>query len=706
MRQAGRASACAGLVCVFAGILPSDSIATSDRLAAPLEPREKTAPNEDPMFSQPYIDLDEWRDKPVRHRYVHGGFKDTDTRFSFYLPPKERYDGRFFQHITPVPDSENLAQAPTTPEEDKIAFSIDSGAYYIETNGGGAAQTGRPGTNVDPTIAAYRANAASAEYSRTVAVEMYGEHRPFGYAYGGSGGGYRTIGAIENTNGVYDGVVPYVIGSSMSIPNMFTVRMHAMRVLADKFDQIVDAMEPGGSGDMYAGLSEDESDALREVTRMGFQPLAWFGHRTMGIHAFSVLYGGMVMADPQYFEDFWTKPGYLGYDRPDALAKARLQFRTTVTARVDAERTDRTGRGAADSAWQVLLGEGADGPVVYQLADSPPDSGFMGGDLIVLSGEAVGERVYVRKIVDDRVVLGEADAGVVARIKPGDEVQVDNSSFLAAQTYHRHQVPGSDFAVWDQFRDEDGNPIHPQRPMLLGPLFATAATGSLQTGDFEGKMIVLEALWDCEALPWQADWYRSKVREHRGDDTDANFQLWYIDRALHAGGARQEDPTRTVSYVGALQQALRDLSRWVEQGIDPPAPTQYRMDDGQVVVPATAAERRGIQPVVLLEVNGGARADVAVGEQVAFTGTIEVPPGAGSVVVAEWDFEGTGDFPLASELQGNPGERQKVTVQTRYGFSKPGTYFPTLRGISQRDGDAATPFGRVHNLGRVRVVVK
>ena len=30
--------------------------------------------------------------------------------FSFYFPPAEQYQGRFFQHITPVPDSENLAQ--------------------------------------------------------------------------------------------------------------------------------------------------------------------------------------------------------------------------------------------------------------------------------------------------------------------------------------------------------------------------------------------------------------------------------------------------------------------------------------------------------------------------------------------------------------------------------------------------------------------
>ena len=90
-----------------------------------------------------------------------------------------------------------------------------------------------PGTDIDPTIGAFRANAAAAQYSREVAMEMYGGKRPYGYAFGGSGGGFRTIAGAENTEGVWDGVVPYVIGSPMSIPNVFTVRTYAMRVLEE-----------------------------------------------------------------------------------------------------------------------------------------------------------------------------------------------------------------------------------------------------------------------------------------------------------------------------------------------------------------------------------------------------------------------------------------------------------------------------------------
>lgn len=35
-------------------------------------------PAEDPYFRDPYIDVEEWRDTPVRHYYVHGGFHGTD----------------------------------------------------------------------------------------------------------------------------------------------------------------------------------------------------------------------------------------------------------------------------------------------------------------------------------------------------------------------------------------------------------------------------------------------------------------------------------------------------------------------------------------------------------------------------------------------------------------------------------------------------
>jgi hypothetical protein len=674
----------------------------------------QTRAKQDTLFKEPYVDVDEWRDKPVRHRYVHGGFKGTNTHFSFYFPPREQYQGRFFQYITPFPDNENLSQG-ASGEEDKIGFSIASGAYFVETNGGGKVDFAKPRAS-DPTIGAYRANAASAQYSREIAAQIYGSHRPYGYAFGGSGGAYRTIGGIENTEGVWDGVVPYVVGSPMAIPNVFSVRMHAMRVLKGKFPQIIDAHEPGGSGDMYASLNDEEKEALLEVTKMGFPPQSWFGYKTMGVHGFVAVYQGMAMADRKYVtNDCGKVSGYLGANPPESLQKARLQHTSKIKMGIAADRAVQLGlveapsdqeRGTADLAWKSMGGVEGTMPVAFQLENTLPDIEFLGGDLIVKSGAAAGKTLQLTKISGDKVVLGPVDPAVLVLIKPGDDVQADNSNFLAAQTYHRHQVPGPEYHVWNQFRDASGKPAYPQRPMLLGPLFTQGASGLLPEGKFKGKMILLSSLWDREAFPWQADWYRAKVREHLGESTDSNFRLWYTDRALHGDLTKQEDPTRTVSYLGVLQQALRDLSTWVEKGIAPPATTQYTIEDGQVLVPAKAADRQGIQPVVTLKANGGERAEVKVGKAVNLTAVIEVPPFTGKVVAVEWDFEGEGTFPVTGKIVPTDKSGARVTLKTTHTFTKPGTYFPTLRAVSQRQGDANTPYARIQNLGRVRVVVE
>jgi hypothetical protein len=660
------------------------------------------------LFSEPFVDVDEWRNAPTGHHYVHGGFAHTDTRFSIYFPPAELYQGRFFQHITPVPDSEHLAQH-VSGEQDKIGFSIESGGYFLETNGGGA--SGQPGSSVDPTTAAYRANAACAEYSRGLAALMYGEHRPYGYAYGGSGGGYRTIGGAENTTGVWDGFVPYVIGSPMAIPNMFTVRMHAQRILRHRFDQIVDAVEPGGSGNPLEGLDAEERDALTEVTRMGFPPRSWFGYRTMGMHAFPVLYRGLVAADPAYFEDYWTEPGYLGYEMPPSLERDRVQRDFAIVDLVTEHETvgvDQSGaghpgqaRGGVDTAWRGS-GDPTPVPVAVRLSESPGVE-VLGADLFVTSGAAAGARLGLLSVDDDVAVFGPGGAEAILQLRPGDVVHIDNSGFLAAQTYHRHQVPEvGQFEVWDQFRDTDGAPKYPQRPRLLGPLFAAAAAGTVQTGRFEGKMIVVESLLDREALPWQADWYRSRVREHLGGAIDEHFRLWFTDNALHGDDEGQESPTHTVSYLGVLHQALRDLSRWVEEGIAPPASTAYDVVDGQVNVPPEASRRRGIQPVVALSVRDNLRAEVPPGEDLIFCAIAEVPEGAGSIVAMEWDLDGSGTFSITESVE----EAARVVLERRFSFLESGTYFPAVRVVAQRDANRASPFARVQNLARVRVVVR
>jgi hypothetical protein len=138
---------------------------------------------------------------------------------------------------------------------------------------------------------------------------------------------------------------------------------------------------------------------------------------------------------------------------------------------------------------------------------------------------------------------------------------------------------------------------------------------------------------------------------------------------------------------------------WVEKGVAPPESTAYQVVDGQVVVPATASERKVCSGGECKRTAACAR--VKVGEAVEFTAVAEAPAKAALMVKAEWDFEGTGEYPVPSEIK----PQSRVAVTTNYAFAKPGAHFPALRVTSNRLGDARSPYAQVQNLGRVRVVV-
>src|SRR5262245_5118662 len=354
----------------------------------------------DPMFTEPFVDIDEWRDTPVRHRYVHGGYHDTDCRFSMYFPEPRRYQGRFFHPVMPVPGTEHSATEGL--HVGYIDLAVASGAYFVESNLG-LLQRALPDT--DSTIAGYRASAAVATYSRVLASSMYGEHRPYGYVFGGSGGGYRTMACIENTRGVWDGAVPYIHPTPMSLPANLAVQAHAMRVLRHQLPQIVDAVEPGGSGDPYAGLNAEERDALAEATRMGFPPRAWFDAERIALQYTTIwagLFDHMVRWDPGYFDDFWTVPGYLGANPPESLAQAKMQHKTKIAELVMAPDAVRRGFPLP----LAMIGQHVDDvPVAFRLEDLPPDD-MTGAMLQFTSGGAAGHNVFISGVRDGYVTTG------------------------------------------------------------------------------------------------------------------------------------------------------------------------------------------------------------------------------------------------------------------------------------------------------------
>ncbi|XVV10128.1 PKD domain-containing protein [Actinoplanes sp. CA-131856] len=560
-----------GLILVPAGAAsaaPPDCAATT-----PGGPVQVTPGCVDPLYAHPVIDSEQDLTTPVTHHRVSGHFDGTDVKFTIYLPPAKQWQGRFFQYTYPT-STENAY-------ERAVAFGAASGAYTVQTSGTGG----------------YRHDAAAAKFAETVAAAYYrsGARRIYGYLYGPSGGSFQTVGAIENTTGVWEGAVPVVLGVPTSIPINFFVRAQARMVLRDVADRIADAVRPGGSGNPYAGLTPVQAAMLHEATSLGVPLKAWADpDYVLGLSAPDGLLGfGAVIQqlDPTYADDFWSKPGYLGTEQ-SAL-----------------------------------------------------------GDLVRAELARTGDRWAV-----------------------------------ALPSYYRHQIPpaGEGYDVFDSLRGR-----YPQRPFLVGPAIANSvAGGGTYTGRINGKVIVVDNLLDSDAYPWHADWYARRVQ------SPGDFRLYYNDNADHLEGpVTGAKASRIVSYDPIVEQALRDVAAWAERGVRPPQSTRYTVTDGQVHVPATAAQRRGIQPVVDLTVHGRDRVDIKAGQKVDFQARVATPPGAGKIVSAGWDFTGSGTFTKAAK---------GFTASHR--FTKPGTYYVSFKVASTRSGHPE-PFAAVENLDRVRVVV-
>lgn len=628
-----------------------------------------TADSEDPLYNRPVIDEEVDVESPIAYRKVSGHFEGTDKKFNFYFPPKSLWKGRFFQLVYPLID-ENV-------KDEEIHFASASGAYTVRTNGGGG----------------FRVDAAAAKFSRMVASSYYGtSERIYGYIYGGSGGSFQTVSAIENSSGVWDGAVPFIPGAPTAIPNNFFARGLARFILKDKAEQIADTVSPGGSGDPYRELDDVERAALLELTNLGIPLRAWEDYDYVLIKKepqgpFSGFSSAIKGMDPAYVEDFWSKPGYVGTEESalgDRFRAAKVDHYAIIIA-VNRDEKDEPTSLVLDSAPIDITTFGFE--YTLYADDGKTSLGQLEGTLDSSSKEFT--------------IKEGTHADLLRAIEAGVKLRIDNLWFLALCVYHRHQVPKeSGFYAWDQYRSSDGAPIYPQRPAEIGPLISLNVTdGGIWSGKIRGKVIMVANLLDCDAYPWHADWYRSRVREELGEGYEDSFQLWFNDYADHV----EPHNAFLIDYRGILEQALRDVSAWAETGVAPVQSTRYEVLDGQIRVPRDAATRCGVQPVVDLTINGETVIDVAVGEPVHFKAMVQVPQGAGKIVCVEWDFLGAGEFAEKTPLK-QPEEAVEIT--NTHIYTEPSTYMAALRATSHREGDVNANFARIHNLGRVRVVVR
>ncbi|WP_327098947.1 hypothetical protein OIE68_09235 [Nocardia vinacea] len=632
-----------------------------------------TADCVDPQYGKPVIDNEQDVTSPVAVHKVSGHFDGTDKKFTFYFPPKDKWQGRFFQYAYPLID-ENITDAD-------LEFDVASGGYGVQTNGGSG----------------YRVDAAAAKFSKTVAAEYYGtSDRIYGYFWGGSGGSYETVGAVENSAGVWDGAVPFITGIPVSIPNYFFIRALGSIVLKDKAPAIADAVAPGGSDNPYAGLDDTQKAVLTEINTLGVPMRAWedyqyvlgLGDNTTPAGPTGLLgFAAQVkQIDPTYADDFWSKPGYLGTEKSglgDLIRSGKVDQMTTIT------NVTKDSQGT---------------PTAFTVDDVPANPDSTGLDLTLYAADGTTSKGSVTGTLDaasKTATLGQGNsAEVPAAIAAGAKLRIDNRWYLALPAYARYQVPDStSYYGFNQYRDAAGTPRYPQRPVQVDMMISHSVTGGgTYTGKINGKVIEVCNLLDTDAFTWDGDWYRKQVQQALGSKYGDSFRLWYNDNTDHIG-ARTD---RLIDYTGILHQALRDVAAWAEKSRAPAQSTSYDVKNSQVSVPADAAHRHGIQPVVDLDVNGTNRVEVSAGQTVTFHGRIQVPPGTGKVVATAWNFTGTGDF-TPKPFDGGP--RETVEVTQTFTYNTPGTYFPELRATAQRDGNPDDAYTKIDNLGRMRVVV-
>ncbi|CAH0045676.1 unnamed protein product [Clonostachys solani] len=626
----------------------------------------------DPDYASIIIDNETDADDPVPHHRVSGHFNGTDTDFNLYFPPPHQWKGRFFQLVYPSQNS--------TADDNEIEFGVESGGVTVH----GAGTTG------------YRADAALAKFTRQLAREYYkiSSEKIHGYVYGGSGGSLKTVGAAENTFGVWDGCVVLIQAVPMSIPYNWNMRSLGGLILAQHKDEIISAVQPGGSGDPYRGLDKVEKDVLREISALGIPPRGWedweaiAGNSTQLWQTMKDIAVPMIQdMDSTYVDDFWAKQGYAGSEKGalgDRFRDALIEFNSTIhSVNVGEDR---------------LVSEF----VLENLPTHAADAVGLGFSVMVNGTQRwfSGTLDFSSRTV---YILAGAAEVTLAALTQGENIIVDNRWFLAAHTYHRHQLPQSQggWYAHDCLRHGNGSAIYPQRAIVAGPLISqSSAGGGLHSGNITMKTIVMDNLLDFDALPWHADWYKDQVEKAKGS-LDDHFRLYYNDNADHLMGHLSAPITRrVVDFTGLYQQHLRDLVLWEEEGIVPPQPTNYTIEGGQVSVPPSATDRRGIQPVVKARIAGGDHIQVTAGQRVEIRVEAQVPTNVGQIVKVEFDPLGTGDFSSQSITVG-----AEVELSFSFAYATPGVYFAGVRVASHREGDVNTNIALAWNLDRVKVEV-
>jgi hypothetical protein len=367
--------------------------------------------------------------------------------------------------------------------------------------------------------------------------------------------------------------------------------------------------------------------------------------------------------DTTYFGDFWSQPGYEGYEGVAGPVVEGLKGSVTALGYQDS-----SGNTIGFSASQDF------GNIKGYTAQFT--SGALAGKSFHVSS-AYGRIIYIDPVRES-----------LNGLAVGDTFTLDNRDFLAWTHWHRHIVDCD--SPLDAVFCSSGKPVYVQRPPEAQRAFdAVKLTGNI-------KKPVVAVLNGLDS-PLVKSNYFERVRAALGSQAEGLLRVYWMENAVHSRPYYLTN--RVVDPFPAQLLAFIIMDQWVDRGIAPPPETVVSVTPESVTFPDTADERKGIQPAVTATANGLREVTVSAGEKATFNGVATSP--IGNVSRYEWDFEGDNQYDITVML---PDPAKEAATPATHTYSSPGTHIATLRVT----GDA--PYKdypvELQNLSRVIVHVR
>ena len=616
-----------------------------------------------------HIDTVEGRTTPVPHCFIHGTVAE-DSAFLVQLPAD--WNGKYVLQMGGGVGGSEVAGN---------AFLLLQGYAHASSNQGRPAPVFEQADNWQE-LHLIR-NHQLSQFVKGLITQRYGSGPSRSYLYGSSGGAWRSLSQMERYPEAYDGagIRNPVIDPRHIIFSRSVVEL-SQPVIEAKMPAIIRARDLGE--DPYELLTPEEADALTHIyTAYGAHGNEWAWSK---LDTVSVTTGtAFQLFDKWYLDDFWTRPGYGGYEgEVDHLVVEGL---TGAVATVGA---------ANEGGWVLSFTD----PTALYAVDR-----LRGWRITFTSGALAGEfRRIGANTATGRITI-DGTFGGLNGLAPGDGYVLSNRDLLAWQRYHRHIVFGCDDTLTQRFCS-DGKPLYVQRPAQVKQAY-TQHEAHL-TGNLRKPVVVVAQGWDhMEPITMTQDYY-DRVKRVLGPRARELFRGYWNERTIHANPTASEI-NRITERDSSWNLVFQIMTRWVERGIEPPAETVVSIRPGVIEFPTTAAERKGLQPAVTATANGLTKIAVAADTTVVFDGVAGSP--IGRIAKYEWDFQGNNRYDCDSDPSTvlpscAPGFSAAAEVRTPASFvySTPGTYLATVR--VHDDTDNPGPEDGLENLARVVVIVQ